>query len=924
MSTPDTVTKLPAKPQWWRDVRAPFAGLLALYVLVGLGSLGFDRRPAQLLLILGTSLVTDALFNRWYRGRAWAFPWSGLISGLGLCLLLNVGTSPWLAILPAFVGIAAKQLVTFKGRHVYNPSMVGVVVGVILGGGMVSPAPAYQWGGSLAMTLFVITAALMIFAFNIQRGPLILGFLGCYTLQMLLRAYILRHHLPVEVIILGTFTSAPFFLFTFYMLTDPMTSPKRPRDQLLLAGGVTLVDLYFHTRQTYSTLFISLFIVQTVIWAWRHLGEAYRLGLVDWWRERQAGRWLLLRALPLGGALAAFALLARQPHSSVTPSFALQPVPSAQSGLVSQFGHTLEEVDPRVQHIAKWVLSIGDAVAVADVDGDGLQDLFLTQPLKRPEDRCALYVNRGELRFERLPLPALTDLTHDAAKSGLPSAAVFADYDNDGDSDLLLGVSFGHCRLLRNELRETGKVAFTDVTETAGLTAHSTCLAAVWADFDGDGRLDLLVANSMSTQLPDYSPPRPLNLFQLPEPEYEGDRRPFHFMHASWHKAENGGRNQLYRNLGDGRFEALDMAAAGMNETHWTLAVSAADLNHDGLVDLYCASDFGPDDLYINDGGMKFHRLSGVLFGEIGRDTYKGMNCSIFDADGNGWLDVYVSNVHHPLQAEGSLLWMIQPAATADRGIAVTNEAAARGALNEKRFGWGAAAGDLDNDGRPDLVQANGMVDDSMDRRFATPHDYWYVNEKLARTGPEVHAYADSWGDIRGYSIWGHEANRVLLNTGGYFTDVATQLGLGAPGNSRAVALADFDNDGRLEVLITHQFSEVELWRNQPLPDAPATHWLGVRLRGVKTVAADAWNARVTLTPEQPQARPQYQEVLNVAGFSSQDEARLHFGLGSWAGTVALHILWPDGVVQDLKGLTTDRYLEIAYPAAPETVGGQP
>ncbi len=98
-----------------------------------------------------------------------------------------------------------------------------------------------------------------------------------------------------------------------------------------------------------------------------------------------------------------------------------------------------------------------------------------------------------------------------------------------------------------------------------------------------------------------------------------------------------------------------------MTETRWSLATSTVDLNHDGWTDLYIANDFGPDDVYLNEGGKHFRRIEGKLFGEIGKDTYKGMNASVADFDRNGYLDVYVSNVHHSLQAEGSLLWMVGP-----------------------------------------------------------------------------------------------------------------------------------------------------------------------------------------------------------------------------------------------------------------------
>ncbi len=884
------------------DVRIPFALLLGSYVALGLTVLGFNRSPWQAALTVAAAVGFDLTFNRAFRGRGWAFPWSGLITGLGLCLLLNYGSDPWLPILPAFLAIASKHVFTVRGRHVFNPTLFGLVVGAWFSAGMISPAPAYQWGGSLALALFLTAVAFSLFVFRVGRAPLALSFLAFYGVQLAFRASVMRHHLPPETLVLGTITSAPFFLFVFYMLTDPMTSPRSARGQVFLALAVTLVDLYFHTRRSYSTLFPALFSVQCAVL------------VTGWLRAARDARWRLspkpegTRKLAITGALGAVVIVANamggRPHIA-DAGFRWTAVSAAGSGIAdARLDGVLEEVDPRVRHIAKWVLSVGDAAAVADVDGDGWQDLFLTNPLKGPADRCSLYRNTGGLSFERVPLPALEPLCSHPETHGLPSAAVFADYDNDGDQDLFLGVGFGPSRLLRND----GGLQFSDVTDQVGLAGYTSCLAALFIDFDQDGDLDLLVGNAMAPYLPDYDPPRALNIYDLPEPEFVGDRRMFHFMHSSWHKAENGGRNQLYRNLGDGHFEAEDMEAIGLPETHWTLALNAADFDQDGWPDIYAASDFGPDDLYINRGGERFERRQGGVFGSIGKDTYKGMNCSLADFDGNGWIDIYVSNVHAPLQAEGSLLWMVSP----DRGggVRFRNRAAQLGALNEHRFGWGATAGDLDRDGWPDLVQANGMVDDSMDRRFDRPRDYWYTNGRLARTGPEVHAYADRWGDIRGYSIFGAQRNRVLMNLRGRrFAEAAEVTGLAEEGNTRAAALADFDNDGDLDLVLTHQFEPAELFRNDP---TRAARWIGLQLVGDgRRVNRDATNARVELRSGDWR---RVAEVTNVSGFSAQGDRRLFFGLPGDTGHVDVHVSWRAGLETRFRSLAADRYHILVLP----------
>ena len=901
--------------QWHKlDIRIPLFGLLLIYTVLGLTVLGFNRSPLQALITVACASLLDFVLNALIRKDRPAIPWSGMITGLGLCLLLNYGSNFWLPVVPAFLAIASKHLFTFRNNHVYNPTLFGLIAGMFFTDGLLSPSPAYQWGGSLAMALFVLTAALFVFANKINRKPLMLAFLGFYTVQMLVRCYVMRHHLPWEAIVFGTVTSAPFYLFTFYMLTDPKTSPESPRSQVLFALSVVCVDLYFHTQQAYSTLFPALFTVQSAILIFRHGQAILNDGLMPRMHAFQSRFVNFNQAVLLVLAVVVILLnKAPQKSSSEHAGMVFTPVSSEASGMTSSLSNILDTVDPGVVHMAKWILSVGDAVAVADVNNDGLQDIFLTNTLKQKHERASLYLNQGHLQFKAYDISDLEELRNHPEHHGLAACALFADYDNDGDQDLFIGVGFGQSRLLKNELSETGHLSFVDVTEQAGIQAHTTCLAAVWFDYNQDGLLDLLVGNSVTPYLPDYDRPTKLNLFKLPEPEFKGDRRMFHFMHSSWHRAENGGLNLLYKNEGNGQFSKIDAAAIGMPETHWTLAINTADFNQDGWPDIYCASDFGPDDIYMNQQGQSFQRISGLSFGSIGKDTYKGMNVSLADFDRNGFTDVYVSNVHAPLQAEGSMLWLTYPSSNQMRPH-FKNKAAALGALNEHRFGWGACAGDVNNDGWPDIVQANGMVDDSFDKKFNNPHDYWYINARLARTGPEVHAYIDQWADIRGYSIFGQQQNRVLLNyQGEYFEDRAVEVGLSEAGNSRGVALADFDNDGDLDLIITHQFKSVSLYRNDPTQDRHSRNWIGFQLQGDGvSCSRDAVHAVVTLESQATEGYwIQRVELSRVAGFSSQSDSRIFFGLASCNDPLNVTIKWPSGLVEKYQNVVPNHYHEI-------------
>ena len=207
--------------------------------------------------------------------------------------------------------------------------------------------------------------------------------------------------------------------------------------------------------------------------------------------------------------------------------------------------------------------------------------------------------------------------------------------------------------------------------------------------------------------------------------------------------------------------------------------------------------------------------------------------------------------------------------------------------------------GDVNLDGWLDIVQANGMVDDRYDHRFAKPRSYWYVNEKLMRSGPGIHTYADMWGDLRGYDINGREPNRIYLSRGAVtrmqFADAAPQLGLTAQTNSRGMLLADFDNDGAPDLLITHQFAPPTLYRSTLNDRASAPHWIGFALAGNgTTVNRDAAGARITISYLENGTRvEQMREITITNAFAAQGDRRALFGLGAFAGEVEVKVRWP-------------------------------
>jgi hypothetical protein len=682
-----------------------------------------------------------------------------------------------------------------------------------------------------------------------------------------------------------------------------------------LALAIALVDLVLHRFGSVFTFFYAAFAVAVIRFLVAHARGMYSVGAWQYLRRALFSPTIAHASVVLGSvALLGGWTYDRVIHPRVAltdAGFTLRELPNATHGLsVAMDPASLDLVDPRLRHIAKWLLSVGSSVEVADVNGDGRPDVFLTSPLAIADDRASLWLNDGQMQFRRARIPALQQFAARPEDHGLVSGGLFLDYDNDGDEDLLVLVSFGRARLLRNMLTESGVLRYDDVSEQAGVAQYVISVSANVLDFDRDGNPDILLANVLSPYLRQYGDSTRLNIFRLPRPAYDGDRRMFAFMHDGWHNAANGGRNVLLHNRGDGTFEQLDAAAMGMPETHWSLSIGTGDFDGDGWTDLYVASDFGHDDLYINEHGRHFRRVAGRLFGDVGMDTYKGMNSSVADFDRDGRLDIYVSNVHHALQAEGSLLWM-NHGTSAGGTPRFDDEAAARGMLNEDRFGWGAGVGDLQNDGWLDVIQANGMVDDRFDHRYDGCPDYWYVNHKLMQAPREIHVYADMWGDLRGRCIYPDEARRVYLNRGAgsrpEFVDVTGVVGLTKRDNSRGVAIADFDDDGRLDVIIANQHGEPTLLLNTSTTVAAANAWIGLRLVGDgRTCPRDAVGTTVSiLLPDQP---PLVREVQGANGFSSQSDIRVHVGLGTFKGAlVPTRIRWCGGEWRDSM-LAAGRY----------------
>jgi hypothetical protein len=548
-----------------------------------------------------------------------------------------------------------------------------------------------------------------------------------------------------------------------------------------------------------------------------------------------------------GAVLSASAALERH-------GFMLEEV-SARAGI--RFRHEPPVLDSKLGPIMPLVAAYGAAVSVVDFDRDGWQDLYLTT--SAVGGRNALYRNLGDGTFDDVAARmGLADMNRPG--TGVSMGAVWGDYDNDGYEDVFV-YKWGRPELFRNERGQ----GFTRVDEGLGLPPWVNANTAVWLDFDADGRLDLFVGCFY---------PATVDLWNLPHTR---------IMPESFEYAQDGGRNYLLHNRGDGRFEEIG-EAAGFRATRWTLAAGAADVDRDGDPDLFVANDYGINELYLNEGGRRFRDIGRAA--GVARTPKSGMNASFGDVFNRGEWVLYVSNISEPgVLIHGNDLWVPTHAPGGEPGY--QNLAGAFG-VELAGFAFGAQFGDLNNDGWLDLVVTNGYVSGE------TRESYWYDYSLVAGGHRRIIADAANWPALRGRSLSGYQVDRVWLNGGGgRFRDVTRPVGAANTYDGRAVAFADLWNRGALDIVVANQRGPVLVYRTTV---TPAHHWVALALEGTRSNRS-AIGAEIRLHAAGLQL---LRQVEGGNGFASQNQRRVHFGLGTTSALDSIVVRWPSGTVQTL------------------------
>lgn len=499
----------------------------------------------------------------------------------------------------------------------------------------------------------------------------------------------------------------------------------------------------------------------------------------------------------------------------------------------------------------------GSGVAFFDYDHDGWLDIYLSNGSRLnekwapgTEPTTHLYHNNRDGTF--------TDVT---AKSGIgrtgwQTGVCVGDYDNDGWDDLYC-TFWGHDILFHND----GDGTFTDVTKEAGLWREERRWGSgcTWVDYDRDGRLDLFVANYLH-----------LDLDRVPR---AGESEVCQYKGAAvmcGPRGLPGGTNLLYRNNGDGTFTDVSEAAGILKPgPRYSITAVSSDLDNDGWPDIYVAVDSEPSILFHNNHDGTFTDIAvmaGCAYGNEGQEQ-AGMGVAIGDYNCDGRLDIFKTNFS---EDPANLYRNNEDGSFTD----VSREAGVGGDLPDVK--WGCGFIDYDNDGWLDILQVNGHV---------------YPNAETISPGQTM-----------------AEPRLVYRNLGnGTFSNVSSELGLGiaARRSSRGCAFGNFDNDGDIDVLIDNMNDLPSLLRNDL---RSPHHWIKVKLIGtVSNRSAIGARAQVTVG-----THTQTAEVQSGSSVMSQNDLRLHFGLGNAERVDRLVIRWPTTQkIEQFENLKADRLLVI-------------
>jgi hypothetical protein len=496
----------------------------------------------------------------------------------------------------------------------------------------------------------------------------------------------------------------------------------------------------------------------------------------------------------------------------------------------------------------KWLPeTMGPGCAFIDYDNDGYPDIVLVNGSDFPGHPHAastlkLYHNNHDSTF--------TDVT---VKSGLGGAifglgVAVGDYDNDGFDDLFI-TALGQSHLFHNN----GNGTFSDVTRNAGMWGpNEFSTSAAWVDYDRDGKLDLVIANYVQwTEASD--------IFCTLDGSHKSYCTP---------ESYKGASARLWHNLSHGKFEDATAKANFFDSTSKSLGVAILDFNNDGWPDILLSNDTQPNKLYLNKKNGTFEErgvAAGIAFSEDGV-ARAGMGVDAADYDRSGHPSLIITNFSNQMISlyhnEGNGLFIDEaPRSEVGRASLIT-------------LGFGCFFFDYDNDGWPDILVADGHIEDQIEK----------VQKRVSFAEPP-HLFRNLGG--------------------GKFQEVTQQVGaaFASPKVARGAAYADIDNDGTLDVLLTTNAGRAFLFSNQ----GSSNHSLRLKLSGTKS-NRDGIGSVVWLTSGSDK---QWQMLRSGSSYLSQSELVLTFGMGSKTKADTIEVTWPSGQVDKLSNISADQTITV-------------